>query len=102
VFWGVLLGGIAVLASGVTLMFPFHWFGYDGMQWAQLIHALVGLLMVALIIGHIYIGTVGMEGAVDAMWSGRVDRNWAKEHHDLWYESIAGERRPSRPAAPAK
>jgi formate dehydrogenase subunit gamma len=43
-----------------------------------------------------------MEGAVDAMWSGRVDRNWAKEHHDLWYESIAGERGPSRPAAPAE
>jgi formate dehydrogenase subunit gamma len=104
VFWGVLLGGIATLASGVTLMFPFHWFGYEGMQWAQLMHAVVGLLMIALIIGHIYIGTVGMEGAVDAMWSGRVDRNWAKEHHDLWYASISHEqrRRPSQPAAPAE
>jgi formate dehydrogenase subunit gamma len=104
VFWGVLLGGIATLASGVTLMFPFYWFGYDGMQWAQLMHAVVALLLIALIIGHIYIGTVGMEGAVDAMWSGRVDRNWAKEHHDLWYASIEREqhRRPSQPAAPAE
>ena len=67
-------------------------------------HALVGLLMVALIIGHIYIGTVGMEGAVDAMWSGRVDRNWAKEHHDRWYARIRSERprRPSRPMSPAE
>jgi len=104
VFWGVFLGGIAALASGLALMFPFHWLGYDGMQWAQLVHAFVGLLMVALIIGHIYIGTVGMEGAVDAMWSGRVDRNWAKEHHDLWYAKIARDRRhtPSPPVAPAE
>jgi len=104
VFWGVFLGGLAALASGLALMFPFHWLGYDGMQWAQLMHAIVGLLMVALIIGHIYIGTVGMEGAVDAMWSGRVDRNWAKEHHDRWYARIINEwpRRPSRPATPAE
>jgi formate dehydrogenase subunit gamma len=104
VFWGVFLGGLAALASGLALMFPFHWLGYVGMQWAQIIHAVIGLLLVALIIGHIYIGTVGMEGAVDAMWSGRVDRNWAKEHHDRWYARIINERprRPSRPATPAE
>lgn len=93
VFWGVLLGGLAALATGLALMFPFRGLGYDGMQWAQLLHAAIGLAMVALIIGHIYIGTVGMEGAIDAMWSGRVDRNWAKEHHDLWYPEVSGERR---------
>jgi formate dehydrogenase subunit gamma len=104
VFWGVFLGGLAALASGLALMFPFHWLGYDGMQWAQLLHAIVGLLMIALIIGHIYIGTVGMEGAVDAMWSGRVDRNWAKEHHDRWYARIINEQPPrrSRRATPAE
>jgi len=104
VFWGVLLGGLAALATGLALMFPFRWLDYDGMQWAQLLHAIIGLLMLALIIGHIYIGTVGMEGAVDAMWSGRVDRNWAKEHHDLWYARITGERGREReaPAAPAE
>lgn len=88
VFWGVTLGGLVALVSGITLMFPFFWLGYDGMQWTQLIHAMIGLLLIALIIGHIYIGTVGMQGAIDAMWSGNVDRNWAKEHHSLWYGSI--------------
>lgn len=34
VFWGVTLGGLLLLASGLTLMFPFYWFGYDGMQTA--------------------------------------------------------------------
>lgn len=93
VFWGVILGGLALLASGVTLMFPFFWFGYDGMQIAQTSHAVIGLLMITLIIGHIYIGTVGMKGAFDAMWSGQVDREWAREHHSIWYQGIGGPRR---------
>ena len=90
VFWGVTVGGLATLASGAILMLPFYWFGYDGMQWAQITHAAVALLLIALIIGHIYIGTIGMEGAIDAMWDGKVDRNWAKEHHSIWYDRIIG------------
>lgn len=86
VFWSVVLGGLALLVSGLALMFPFYWFGYDGMQWAQSVHAVIALLMIALIFGHIYIGTAGMEDAFEAMWSGKVDRNWLKEHHSAWYE----------------
>ena len=33
-----------------------------------------------------------MEGAIDAMWSGRVDSNWAKEHHKIWWEKKKQER----------
>lgn len=88
VFWGVVLSGLALLATGIVLMFPFYWFDYDGMQAAQTIHAVIALAMVGLILGHIYIGTIGMEGAFDAMWSGDVDRNWAKEHHSIWYREI--------------
>jgi hypothetical protein len=65
------------------------------MQIVQSLHAAIALLMVGLIIGHIYIGTVGMEGAFSAMWSGWVDRNWAKEHHSLWYSGEDGEKRPA-------
>ncbi len=90
VFWSVVLGGIGLLLTGIVLMFPFYWFGYTGMQWSQIIHAGLGLAMVALILGHIYIGTVGMEGAISAMWSGRVDRNWAKEHHSIWFRQLRG------------
>jgi formate dehydrogenase subunit gamma len=91
IFWLVVLSGMALLATGVTLMFPFYWFGYDGMQIAQTSHAVVALLMIALIFAHIYIGTIGMEGAFDAMWSGRVDWNWAKEHHSIWFRKITGQ-----------
>lgn len=91
VFWGVVLGGLAMLVTGLVLMFPFYWTGYTGMQAAQLLHAAIGLLMIAMIIGHIYIGSVGMVGAFQAMWSGLVDRTWAKEHHSIWYEAQTGE-----------
>ncbi len=91
VFWGVFLGGLLMTASGLTLMFPFFFTGVVALQWVLLGHALLALLLVALILGHIYIGTVGMEGAFDAMWDGYVDRNWAEEHHDLWLEEIERE-----------
>jgi formate dehydrogenase subunit gamma len=57
-----------------------------GMQIAQVVHAVVAVLFVAVIIAHIYIGTLGMEGAFEAMATGEVDLNWAKEHHDIWLE----------------
>ncbi|HEX7074809.1 MAG TPA: formate dehydrogenase subunit gamma, partial [Hyphomicrobiaceae bacterium] len=101
VFWSVALSGIVLLVTGLFLMFPFDWAGYTGMQAAQVVHAVVALLMVGVIIGHIYIGTVGMQGAFEAMWSGRVDRNWAKEHHQLWYDRIeSGADREAARAAP--
>lgn len=98
VFWGVVLGGLIMAVSGITLMFPFYWTDVVSLQWVLLGHGLFALLMVGLILGHIYIGTIGMEGAFDAMWSGQVDRNWAKEHHELWLEELEHEGRepPSR------
>lgn len=86
IFWSVVLGGIALSVSGIFLLFPFSYADVNGMQAAQYVHATVGILMVAVIIAHIYIGTLGMEGAYDAMGTGTVDLNWAKEHHSAWVE----------------
>ncbi|MBI1188680.1 MAG: formate dehydrogenase subunit gamma [Alphaproteobacteria bacterium] len=99
IFWAVILGGLTLVASGLAMMFPFQWGGYGSMQLAQSIHAIVALLMIGVIFGHIYIGTVGMVGAFDAMWSGQVDRNWAKEHHSRWYNRLTapGDGAGSRP-----
>ncbi len=109
VFWLVVLGGASVSFTGLMLMFPFTIAPFDAtfvvlnffglglpeqltllqeMQITQLWHALLSLILIALIIGHIYIGTLGMVGAIDAMWGGDVDENWAREHHSLWYEEI--------------
>jgi len=49
-------------------------------------HGIVAMLLVAAMLGHIYIGTIGMEGAFEAMGTGTVDLNWAKEHHRLWLD----------------
>lgn len=93
VFWGALGAGVAVAVSGYLLLFPFYVTNIFGMQIAQAVHGIIALLFVAMILGHIYIGTLGMEGAFEAMGTGAVDYNWAKEHHDLWLqEEIAKDR----------
>src|SRR2546430_11166990 len=89
VFWGALGAGILVSVSGYLLLFPFYVTDIAGMQIAQVVHAVIAVLFVALILGHIYIGTLGMEGAFEGMWTGEGDSNWAKEHHDLWLDELA-------------
>ena len=86
IYWIVVLGGSAVAISGYVLMFPFYGTDIQSMQAAQIAHGVVAMLFVAAMIGHIYIGTIGMEGAFEAMGTGTVDLNWAKEHHSLWLE----------------
>ncbi|HTB02363.1 MAG TPA: formate dehydrogenase subunit gamma [Bradyrhizobium sp.] len=100
VYWLSLMAGIVVSLSGVLLLFPFYGTDIADMQLAQGAHAVVAVLFVALILAHIYIGTLGMEGAFEAMGQGDVDLNWAKEHHDLWLaRQLEKERGPGRPAA---
>ena len=100
IYWIVVIGGTAVAVSGYLLMFPFYGTNIADMQVAQVVHGVVALLFVAAMLAHIYIGTIGMEGAFEAMWEGTVDVNWAKEHHSLWaQEELAkGEAKPSPPA----
>ncbi len=107
VFWFALGGGAAVAVSGYLLLFPFYVTNIAGMQLAQIVHSLIAVFFIAVILGHIYIGTLGMEGAFEAMGTGSVDLNWAKEHHGLWLgDEIAKGRMPSPPpqasAAPAE
>lgn len=104
IYWIVVIGGGLVAATGYVLMFPFYLSGIEGMQFAQIVHSIVAMLFIAAMLAHIYIGTIGMEGAFEAMGSGTVDVNWAKEHHGLWLEEqnarAEANARP-RPAATA-
>ena len=105
VYWIVVIGGAAVAITGYELMFPFYLSGIEGMQMAAVVHAIVAVLFVAVMLAHIYIGTIGMQGAFEAMGSGIVDVNWAKEHHSLWLEEeetrAAAKDARSKPAATA-
>lgn len=116
IFWTVVLGGLSLSVSGLALMFPFTFglfaptfkvLNYLGlglptslsmvqeMQLSQLWHSIVAAGMIAIIVAHIYIGSLGMEGAWDAMGSGMVDENWAREHHGLWVAEMKGETPPT-------
>ncbi|MCZ8253129.1 MAG: formate dehydrogenase subunit gamma [Hylemonella sp.] len=105
-FWGgVFFLGLIVVASGLVLdkLVPGLEYLRGEMQIAHMIHAVATVLMMAMFIGHIYMGTVGMAGAYDAMKTGYVDETWAKEHHELWYDDIKAGKIPaqrSQPAAP--
>ncbi|MEP2028624.1 MAG: formate dehydrogenase subunit gamma [Paracoccaceae bacterium] len=116
IFWAVILLGASISLTGLSLLFPFELpmfaktfdvlnstglpqllgFGelstvlapHQEMQYAQLWHAMVSLALMAIIFAHIYIGSVGMEGAYDAMGSGEVEEQWAREHHSLWVDSV--------------
>jgi formate dehydrogenase subunit gamma len=103
IYWIVVLGGAAMAITGYILMFPFYVTDIAGMQTTQSLHGIFAMLFIAAMLAHIYIGTIGMEGAFEAMGTGTVDENWAREHHALWLEeqkrgSAAGARPMGQPA----
>jgi formate dehydrogenase subunit gamma len=105
IFWAVVLGGLLLAVSGYILMAPFIWVDVNGMQVAHAVHGILAVLLIAVILAHIYLGTLGMEGAFDAMGRGEVDENWAREHHRGWYEAKAKHKvrtEPGRPGVPAE
>jgi formate dehydrogenase subunit gamma len=86
IFWIVIIGGSLMSVSGWYLLFPYLPGNVTTLQFWTVIHAVIAMLFIAAMLAHIYIGSVGMEGAFDAMGTGEVDLNWAKEHHSLWVE----------------
>ncbi|MGP9820264.1 formate dehydrogenase subunit gamma [Salinarimonas sp. NSM] len=88
IFWISILGGLALGVSGILLMLPISTIGMGWMQVLHGGHTIVAALMIATIIGHAYLGSVGVSGSFDAMWRGDVDRQWARTHHPLWIERL--------------
>ena len=116
IFWSVVILGASISASGLSLLFPFDLpmfaktfailndLGITGMlgldplptvlapheemQYANLWHTIVSFVLMGIVIAHIYIGSLGMEGAFDAMGSGEVDESWAHQHHSIWLEEV--------------
>jgi formate dehydrogenase subunit gamma len=102
VFWaGVFVLGLIVVGSGLVLdkLIPGVEYTRAVMQVANMVHAVAASLMMAMFLGHIYIGTIGMKGALGAMRTGYVDEGWAKEHHELWYRDIQAGKIPARRSA---
>ncbi|MGE5523358.1 MAG: formate dehydrogenase subunit gamma [Rhodospirillaceae bacterium] len=92
-FWfGATLLALVLGASGLVLDFPNFDQTRFAMQIANIVHATAAVLMIAAALGHIYMGTIGAEGAYESMRYGTVDEAWAKEHHELWYEEVKSRR----------
>lgn len=90
-FWLAGLGGLAIAGSGLYLDLPGILEGSrETQQLANVIHAIAALVCLAAAIGHIYLGTVGVEGALDGMITGEVDEGWAREHHGYWADDVIG------------
>ena len=89
-FWMVILIGLVISASGIALLFPWLLDDLRLLQASSILHGVGAVVLISVAIGHIYVGTIGMEGSIDSMLKGEVDENWAKEHHDLWYEEVTG------------
>ena len=103
-FWGGLLTfGLIMSASGFVLDFPNLNQTRATMHLAEIVHVSIGAIFIGLSFFHIYLGTIGQEGALDAMRTGYVDESWAKEHHELWYKAVKAGRvpQPEDGAAPA-
>ena len=93
IFWIVVIGGGATATTGYILLFPFYGTGIASMQLTEIVHSIVGMLYIASMLVHTYMGTIGTEGAFEGMATGEVDINWAKAHHSLWYEEeMAGKK----------
>lgn len=102
-FWfGNLLLGAIVIGSGLVLDKLIPNLGYDRgqMQVAHMVHAIAAALMMAMLMVHIYMGTIGMRGAYRAMRHGYVDEAWAQEHHAYWYEDIKAGKIPAQRSKP--
>ena len=98
-FWaGVLFLGLLAVASGLVLdkLVPNFPYSRGAMQVAEILHASATMLFMAMAFGHIYIGTVGTEGALDGMRTGYVDESWAKQHHALWLDDIQSGKIPAQ------
>jgi len=88
-FWvGVVVLSLVVSATGLILLFPNFEQGRLLMQQASVIHAVAAVLVIGLSLGHIYMGTIGVEGAYQNMRTGYTDATWAKEHHEYWHNEV--------------
>jgi formate dehydrogenase subunit gamma len=97
-FWGgVFFLGIAVTVTGFVLneIVPGIVYGRALMQQMNILHLVFTLLFMTGALGHIYMGTLGMEGAFNAMKTGYVDEAWAQEHHEYWYNDMRDTAKPA-------
>jgi formate dehydrogenase subunit gamma len=94
-YWVMFYGTILLLISGLVMWFPeLIPFRYGWIRpTAVILHECAALITIGAFIIHVYMSLFLVPGSVTAMVRGYVPAVWAKAHHRLWYQQIAG--RPS-------
>ena len=87
-FWLASIGGLVVIISGLVLDFPIFGQTRATMEFYHWVHSVAAVVLIIVAFGHIYMGTVALEATFEVMQTGYCDTNWAKEHHDLWYDKV--------------
>ena len=89
------LGVMAVMLMTGSIMrwvylWPLSW--RDG---ATFIHDLFAYFLVAVVVGHIFMAVTHPQ-ALRSIFTGRVNRAWAKRHASLWLEEVDAQDRRSK------
>ena len=87
-FWLASVVGLAVIISGLVLDFPIFGQTRATMELYHFVHSVGAIILIVVSFGHIYMGTAALEATFEVMQTGYCDSNWAKDHHDLWYEKV--------------
>ena len=91
-FWAMVWGTVGLAVSGAILWFPelipwnLRFLRYAGI----LVHVACALITIGAFIIHVYMGTAMVRGGFTSIIRGEVSPAWAKLHHRLWYERVAG------------
>ncbi len=100
-FWVASIGGLVVVISGLVLDFPIFGQTRETMEFYHFVHSISAIVLIVVSMGHIYMGTAALEATFEVMKTGYCDANWAKEHHDLWYEEVTKSGQAPTGAEPA-
>lgn len=91
-YWAMFFGAIGLVATGVVMWFPEY--VPPGLFWVRpvmvILHCISALVTIGAFLIHVYMGLLVVPGSLHAIVSGFVSRDWARTHHRLWYEKVAG------------
>ena len=91
-YWLMAVGAILLLLSGLVMWFPeFVPWGLRGLRYAAvIIHEVAALITIGALIIHVYMGLFVVPSGFRAIVRGYVSPQWARMHHRLWSDRVAG------------
>jgi len=89
-FLAVAIFGAVMVVTGLVMWFPLSFPSWL-VRWMFTLHALGFVVIFAFFLVHLYLGTIGSPGSLDAMTTGWVTRAWLKKQHPKWLKEMEEE-----------